>query len=247
MDLREFFEQNENAAIAFSGGVDSSYLLYAACRYADKVTAYYVKSQFQPSSELKDALRIASYCGADLKVIDMDILSFSDVRSNPDDRCYHCKKRIMSVIIGAAEKDGYNMVADGTNASDDTDDRPGYRALTELGVRSPLRECGITKTEVRRLAKEAGLDVWNKAAYACLATRIPSGTEITAADLERTEKAEEILHSMGFSDFRVRMRDGKALIQVKEAQYEKAVKTHAEIAEALAAMYDSIVIDENTR
>ena len=127
---------------------------------------------------------------------------------------YHCKKVIFETIVEAATKDGYTLLIDGTNASDDSADRPGMKALTELSVRSPLRECGLTKDEIRRLSKEVGLFTWDKPAYACLATRIPTGEEITAAKLQRTEAAENFLSSLGFTDFRVRSREGVAKIQV---------------------------------
>lgn len=247
MDLKEFFTLNNKAAVAFSGGVDSSYLLYAANEAGTDVRAYYVRSQFQPAFELEDALRIAEYTGTEMKVIEVDVLSDQTVISNPEDRCYHCKRVIMGTIIREASADGYGLVLDGTNASDDTDDRPGTRALKEFGVRSPLRECGLTKPEIRKLAKEAGLSVWNKPAYACLATRIPHGEVITADKLRTTERAESLLYEMGFRDFRVRMRGESALVQVTSEQHEKALAKYSDIAAALSKMYREVIIDDNTR
>ena len=247
MELKEFFGLYKRTAIAFSGGVDSSYLLKAAVDAGADVRAYYVRSQFQPEFELRDARRIAEFCGADMKVIELDVLSDETVTSNPPDRCYYCKMRILSAVIRQAADDGCDVIADGTNASDDAGDRPGHRALKEFGIRSPLRECGITKPEVRRLAHEAGLPVWNKPAYACLATRIPYGEEITADKLIKTEKAETALFDMGFRDFRVRMRGNNALIQVRSEQYNDALDRKNEIIEAIGPMYDDIVIDEKTR
>ena len=245
--LEDFFAQNREVAVAFSGGVDSSYLLYAASRYADRVTAFYVKSQFQPAFELEDARKVAGYCGTELKVIPLDVLADNLVRSNPPDRCYHCKKVIMGAIVKAASADGYGVVFDGSNASDDEDDRPGSRALAEFGVRSPLKECGIDKTQVRALAKEAGLHVWDKPAYACLATRISAGVPITAEALQTTEKAEKILHDMGFRDFRVRLRGEDALIQLTESQHARALSEQEFISERLKGMYRNIMIDDHTR
>jgi len=247
ISLEGFFTINKNVAVAFSGGVDSSYLLYAASRYADSVTAYYVSSQFQPAFELEDARRVAAYCGAEMKVIPFDILSDESVRANPADRCYYCKKRIMGAIIEAAAADGYGTVIDGSNASDDDSDRPGHAALAEFGIRSPLRECGLEKDRIRALAKEAGIHVWNKPAYACLATRIPAGVPITEEVLTKTERAESILYEMGFRDFRIRLRDGDALIQVTENQHATAVSGYAQIAERLSGMYENVVIDDHTR
>ena len=128
MELQEFFAQNNKAALAFSGGVDSSYLLYAGIRYGAEIRAYYVKTRFQPDFEYRDALKLAAELGADLKVIEDDILADTIVASNPSDRCYYCKRRIFGKILAEAEKDGFSLILDGTNASDDAGDRPGcYR------------------------------------------------------------------------------------------------------------------------
>ena len=175
MTLEQFFAENREVAVAFSGGVDSAYLLYAATRYAARVKAYYVSTAFQPEFELADARRLADELGADMLVLHVDVLSNSAVTANPSDRCYHCKNTLFRQILRAAENDGFPVLLDGTNASDDAGDRPGMRALRELSVRSPLREYGLTKAEIRRLSREAGLFTWDKPAYACLATRIHRG------------------------------------------------------------------------
>ncbi|MDO5455619.1 MAG: ATP-binding protein, partial [Eubacteriales bacterium] len=142
MNLETFFKQYPRAAVAFSGGVDSSYLLYAASQYAEDYKAYYVKSAFQPQFELEDAERFCRERGIPLKVLKVDILSCREVTENPPDRCYHCKKQVFSTILAAAEADGFSVLLDGTNASDDEGDRPGTRALKEMSVLSPLRICG---------------------------------------------------------------------------------------------------------
>ena len=157
MTLEQFFAENREVAIAFSGGVDSAYLLYAATRYAARVKAYYVSTAFQPEFELADARRLADELGADMQVLHVDVLMSGAVTANPPDRCYHCKNTLFRQILRAAENDGFPVLLDGTNASDDAGDRPGMRALRELSVRSPLRECGLTKAEIRRLSREAGL------------------------------------------------------------------------------------------
>lgn len=247
MTVKEYFEVNSKAAIAFSGGVDSAYLLYAALKAGADVKAYYVRSVFQPQFEFEDAKRVAEMTGCSLSVIEADVLSDERVASNPKDRCYYCKQHIMSAITSAAAEDGYDIVCDGTNASDDADDRPGFRALGEYGVRSPLRECGLTKADIRKASKEAGLPTWNKPAYACLATRILTGEAITKEKLCVTEKAESILFDMGFRDFRVRMRGNSALVQIEESQHEDAVKHEEEIREALSELYDEVKIDGSPR
>ena len=175
MNLQDFFTENRSAALAFSGGVDSAYLLYAGLKYGCDLTAYYVKAEFQPQFELDDAMRLAEQLGARMKVIRVSVLGDEDVRANGPRRCYYCKRQIFSKIMEAAQADGYSLLLDGTNASDDADDRPGMQALMELSVRSPLRECGLTKAQIRDFSKEAGLFTWDKPAYACLATRIQTG------------------------------------------------------------------------
>ncbi len=247
MTLDEFFKENPKVAIAFSGGVDSAYLLYEAKRSGAEVIAYYVSSQFQPEFELEDAKRIARFTDCEMKVLKVDVLCDPAVASNPKDRCYHCKRRIFSTILEAAEKDGFTTVLDGTNYSDDIADRPGYRALGELKVLSPLRLCGLTKAEIRKRSREAGLFTWNKSAYACLATRIPTGEQITAEKLEMTERAEELLFSMGFDDFRVRYLDGFARIQVRASQLAKLVDCRDRIEHELGKDYKGVLLDLETR
>ena len=183
MTIVEFFREVPEAAVAFSGGVDSAALLALAARHARRTKAYFVRTPFQPAFELQDAEDTARRLGAELQVIDYDILAVPAVAGNPPDRCYHCKRSLFTALLAAAKADGFSVVLDGSNASDDAGDRPGMRALRELEVRSPLRECGLTKSDVRRLAREAGLPVWDKPSYACLATRVPTGTAITREDL----------------------------------------------------------------
>lgn len=247
MTLTEFFHENQKAAIAFSGGVDSAYLLYAALQSGADVRAYYVKSAFQPQFELDDARRLAETLSADMRVLDVDILADETVAVNPPDRCYHCKRRIFSAIASAAAADGYTLLLDGTNASDDAGDRPGMRALRELSVRSPLRECGLTKPEIRRLSREAGLFTWDKPAYACLATRVPAGERLTAEKLENTERAEDFLFSLGFTDFRVRLFNGAARLQLPAEQLPRLLERRAEILSELKKTYSAVVLDLEVR
>ena len=245
--LTEFFRENNRAAVAFSGGVDSAYLLYAAAHCGAAVKAYYVKSAFQPQFELDDALKIAHILTVDLQVLPVDVLAAPRVAQNPADRCYHCKKIIFSEIAKAAQYDGFTLLLDGTNASDDEGDRPGIRALREFSVRSPLRECGLTKPEIRRLSKEAGLFTWDKPAYACLATRIPTGTEITAERLAKTEAAENYLSALGFVDFRVRMLGDAAKIQVTAGQLGLAIQHRENITAELRRYYSAVLLDLEVR
>ena len=245
--LGDFFKAHDRLALAFSGGVDSAYLLYAAKKSGCDVHPYYVQSAFQPAFERSDAARLASALGVELNVIPMDILSNEAVRLNPPDRCYHCKKAIFSALAARAAADGLPIIIDGTNATDDAGDRPGMKALRELQVLSPLRLCGIGKDEVRARSREAGLFTWNKPAYACLATRIPSGTAITAEALKRVEAAESALFDLGFSDFRVRLFHGAARLQLPADQVEAAMARRGELREALLSYFDTILIDTEDR
>lgn len=247
MQLKEFFDKNPKAAIAFSGGVDSAYLLFAAIRCGADVKAYYVKSPFQPEFELEDAKRLAAELSAGMEILTLDVLSDPQIASNPPERCYHCKKRIFTAICEAAARDGYSLILDGTNASDDPGDRPGMRALRELSVRSPLRECGLTKADIRRLSREAGLFTHDKPAYACLATRIPTGELITAEKLKMTEKAEAFLFSQGFRDFRVRMAGEGAKLQLREEDFPLLATKRREIYDCLKIYYKSVVLDLEVR
>ncbi|MBP1554666.1 MAG: ATP-dependent sacrificial sulfur transferase LarE [Oscillospiraceae bacterium] len=247
MDLTTFFKENSKAAVAFSGGVDSSYLLYAGISAGADVTGYYVKSAFQPMFEYNDAMRLAEQIGARVKVIEVDVLADEKVRQNPSDRCYYCKQGIFGTILRTAAEDGYTLILDGTNASDDEGDRPGMKALRELQVRSPLRECGLTKDMIRQLSREAGLFTWDKPSYACLATRIRTGEEITAEKLSATEDSEDYLFSLGFTDFRVRMRDRDALLQVPSSQFAKVAENREAILAKLKEYYDKVSLDLEVR
>ena len=247
MTLESFFRRCPEAAVAFSGGVDSACLLWAAARYARRTRAYYVSSQFQPRFELEDARRLAGELGVELSVLPLDILSVPGVAENPPDRCYHCKKAIFGAIARAARADGFPVLLDGTNATDDAGDRPGMRALAELSVRSPLRECGLGKEEIRRLSREAGLFTWDKPAYACLATRVPAGERITPEKLRATEEAEGELFSMGFTDFRVRCREGEARIQLPEAQLPLLLERREEVLAKLKKYYRYVTLDLEVR
>ena len=248
MTLQEFFGAHPKAALAFSGGVDSSYLLYAARQLGADVKAYYVKTAFQPEFEYQDALRLASQLGADIQVLTLDVLACPDVTVNPKNRCYFCKQHIFGNILRQAKADGYDTVLDGTNASDRVSDRPGMKALQEMKVLSPLRLTGLTKAEIRSLSHDAGLFTWDKPSYACLATRIPTGTEITGADLARTEWAEDHLMSLGFRDLRVRQLSGDlALVQLPEAQMDTFLALRGEITRTLKTRYAGVILDMEAR
>lgn len=247
MTLETFFREVPKAAVAFSGGTDSAFLLWAAKKQGCQIQAYYIHTAFQPRFELEDARRLAGELDVPMQVIDMDILGVREAAENGPRRCYYCKRALFTRLREQAAEDGYTVLLDGTNASDDAGDRPGMQALRELRVRSPLRECGITKDMVRSLSREAGLFTWEKPAYACLATRIPTGTEITREDLQRAEQAETALMALGFRDFRVRLSGEGARLQMTGKQMSLAVEKREEIVQALRPLFHQVLLDLEER
>ncbi len=243
MELREFFERHPKCALAFSGGTDSALLLCEARRLGADVKAYFVKGPFQPQFELEDARRLAKELGAEMEVIETDVLALPEVAENGPRRCYYCKRAIFSLIFEHAAQDGYETVIDGTNASDKVDDRPGMQALAELGVLSPLRMCGVTKAQVRELSAEAGLFTARKPSYACLATRVPTGTAITREALEKVERGEEALREMGFSDLRLRLEGTGARLELPAAQLPAVVQNRERVLKALLPSFSRVTVD----
>lgn len=247
MNLNEFFKKNPKVAIGFSGGVDSAYLLYKAKECGADIQPYYIKTAFQPEFELYDALRLCEKIGVKLKVIEYDILSHKDITKNPENRCYYCKKALFSTLKAQAQKDGYTLIIDGTNASDDLSDRPGAKAISELSVRSPLRECGLTKDEIRKLSKEAGLFTWNKPSYSCLATRVKTNTALNKDLLGKVEATELELMSLGFSDFRVRTDGKTARLEIKKEQLEMAETMKKELLKIIVKNFENETLDIKER
>ena len=243
MTLEQFFQENPRCALGFSGGVDSAYLLYAGVKARADIRPYFIKTAFQPAFELADAQKLAEGLGVEVTVLELDALADPRVAANPADRCYYCKQNLFRTLKERAIADGYPVLLDGTNASDQADDRPGMRALAELSVRSPLRECGLTKAEVRARSRAAGLFTWDKPAYACLATRVPAGEPITAELLERIEGAEDALFRLGYTDFRVRVFHGAARLQLPRGQMERAAREAEDIQAALKPYFTPILLD----
>ena len=243
MTLEQFFQENPRCALGFSGGVDSAYLLYAGVKAGADIRPYFIKTAFQPAFELADARKLAAGLGVEVTVLELDALADPRVAANPADRCYFCKQNLFRTLKDRAIADGYPVLLDGTNASDEAGDRPGMRALAELSVRSPLRECGLTKAEIRARSREAGLFTWDKPAYACLATRVPAGEAITAETLARVEGAEDALFRLGYTDFRVRVFHSAARLQLPRGQMERAVREAETIQEALKPYFTPILLD----
>ena len=221
-------------AVAFSGGVDSAFLVYAAHEaLGEKLLAITAVTQSYPRHEAADAAKILQSYGVKHAQIELNQLVIPGFCENGAQRCYYSKYALFSEIKAEAAKHGITAVADGANTDDESDYRPGMRATAELGNLSPLRESGFSKQEIRDISKALGIFTWNKPSYACLASRIPYGEEITAEKLSMVEKAEQALLDMGFKEMRVRCHGKLARIEVAENDFAKAAAQRKEISAAV--------------
>jgi len=241
--LRDFFLANPKVALCFTGDVNSAYLLHVGRQCCSEMKAYYVKSEFQPQLELESALQVASQCNLELKVLHADMLGISRIKDNLEDRCYHCKKRLLSIIKKQARADGYDVLIDGANASAGKEVSCESSVLAELSIRAPFKEFGITKTKIRMLSKKARLSTWNKPNYPCLAAQVPTGIKIKRKDLLRIERAENELYKMGFTDFRLIIMGNTAKLQIVASQIENVVEYRQKILEILRPNFDSVLLD----
>ena len=233
--LRDFGK----VAVAYSGGVDSAFLLKVANDLPETETiGIYIDSPLQPEREKKEAIEVAELIHAELIIIQVDPLLKHDFRINTKNRCYFCKGILFDEIIKTAKAKGFEFIVDGSNHDDVSDFRPGKKALAERKIRSPLQEVGLTKEEIRILSKEYGLPTWDKDAYACLASRIPFGQEVTLERLHQIDEAEQLLLSKGYRDVRARHFGDLVRIEVRHDQV-KQLQNEIQQTDILIAILDT--------
>lgn len=238
----------DNTAVAFSGGVDSSLLLKAACMEAEKqgtrVYAIAAHTELHPAGDIETVEKVARELGAELKVVEVSELAEADIVNNPVDRCYRCKKFLFNKIKNEAKKAGAAAVLEGTNLDDTRVYRPGLKAIEELGIRSPLKEAGFTKEEVRGLAAEYGISVAKRPSTPCLATRFPYGDILSVEKMKKVEQGEGFLKTLGLYNVRLRVHGEIARIEVDEDDMPGFLENRKKAVEFLKGLgYQYITLD----
>lgn len=238
-----------SVAVAFSGGVDSSFLLYEAHSIlGDRAIALTAQSPLFPKKEFKETIAFCAQYGIRQIVYEQRELNNEIFNNNPSDRCYLCKKELFSEFLKLAAQNGVSFVVEGSNTDDTGDYRPGLAAVSQLGIISPLRLAELTKADIRALSKEAGLKTYDKPSFACLATRFVYGEEITREKLNTVEKAEQKLFELGFKQVRVRVHGNIARIEIERSQFEKMLGSGVsdaidEYFKSLGFMYVTLDLD----
>ena len=246
-NLLESLKKMERVVIAFSGGVDSTFLLKAATLSGlDDILAVTGRSESLPERELSFTKEIACSLNVKHKIIDTEELRDSNYAQNPPDRCYYCKKELFTRLTDIASRENYLYVLDGTNADDAHDRRPGRRAARENGIKSPLLDAGLSKDEIREISKGLGLPTWDKPATPCLSSRFPYGHKITAEGLLRVDRAETFIRGFGIKELRVRSHSNVARIEVHPGDFPKLTEGSArkEIIDFLKSLgYEYVTLD----
>ncbi|MEM2924202.1 MAG: ATP-dependent sacrificial sulfur transferase LarE [Methanocellales archaeon] len=243
--IKKAVKAKQSMLIAFSGGVDSSVVAALAFQaLGEKALAVTVDSETLPPFELENAIEVARKIGIQHRIVKYNELNSEEFRRNPHDRCYYCKRSLLEVLTKLAREEGFNVIADGTNADDYLAHRPGIKALREFNVFSPLAEFSVSKAEVRAIARELNLPNADKPSMACTASRFPYGLEITKEKLDRVKQAEMFLFKMGFKQVRVRDHDGIARIEVLREDNQAIIENSITIARELRKLgYKYITLD----
>jgi uncharacterized protein len=237
--LKDYLRKLGSVAIAYSSGVDSTFLLKVASHeLGDKAIAITVNSSFFPERERSEASIFCQKNGIKHITATVNVLDIEKVADNPPDRCYLCKRALFTRMKEIATKQGIENLAEGSNLDDEGDYRPGLKAIAELNIKSPLRECSFTKEDIRLLSKEMGLDTWDKPSYACLASRVPYGDKITPEKLSMIERSEDFLTELGFGQSRVRHHGDVARIELLPWEFDKLME--AEVREKVYSKLNSI-------
>ena len=238
-DLKEYIRSLESVAVAFSSGVDSTFLLKVAHDVlGNRVIAVTARSCSFPERELEEAIEFAKANGITHKLVDSEELEIEGFSQNPLNRCYLCKHELFSKMKDIATQNGFQEVVEGSNMDDLGDYRPGLTAIEELGIKSPLRYAELTKSEIRQLSKELGLPTWEKQSFACLSSRFPYGQSITPEKLKMVDEAEQMLLDLGFRQVRVRHHETLARIEIAEDQFMKIMEK--EIRDQINARFKEI-------
>lgn len=222
--LKEYLKSLESVAVAFSSGVDSTFLLYAAKdALSDKIIAVTASSCSFPKRELNEATQYCKENGIRQEICQSEELKIEGFSHNPKNRCYLCKHELFKKILKIAEREGIKAVVEGSNLDDNGDYRPGLQAVAELGIKSPLRHIGFTKEEIRVLSKYFNLPTWDKQSFACLSSRFVYGETISEEKLSMVDKAEQLLLDLGFHQVRVRIHNMMARIEIMPEEFEKLI------------------------